>query len=165
MSHQRLWDSHFVKLTVKLYGEKKTFDCDYRIAEVIKILNEKGYHTGNCCEGHPYKYIDPNGNKKYRNIAYFDNGYISFCSDKDTRYILSKLNEKCDYFGIVPRAEGLKYNIYWQPFKSIDIEGKSNTIMKYDFLVKLIRGVYEDIWRVLLETAQELPYKEGYHEH
>lgn len=162
---EHLWESHFVKLTVKIYNKKETFDCDSRIAEVIKILNKKGYHTGNCCEGHPYKYIDPKGNKKYNNIAYFGDGYLCFCDVKDTEYFLSKLNEKCDYFGRVPRAEWLKHNIYWQPIKSIDIEGKSNTIMKYGFMVKVIRGIYEDIWRILLETAQELPYKEGYHEH
>lgn len=151
-----LWDPHFVKLSIPIYSRMMTFDCDSRIAEVIKILNEKGYYTGNCCEGHPYKKL----NNKSDTVAYFDGGYICFCEINDAEYFLSKLNEKCDYFGMYARPKHLSSSVYWQPFKSIDIEGKSNTIMKYDFLVKLIHDIYEDIWKILLETAKELPCKE-----
>ena len=129
MAYEHLWSSHFVKLSIPIYGKITTFDCDYRIAEVIEILNKKGYYTGNCCEGHPYK--KPN-------------------SKGDTMYL---------------RPKHLNSSVYWQPFKSIDIEGKNNTIMKYGFLVKLIRNIYEDIWRILLDVAKELPYKEGYNEY
>ena len=32
-------------------------------------------------------------------------------------------------------------------------------------MIKIIRMVYEDIWRILLDVAKELPYKEGYNEY
>ena len=92
MAYEHLWSSHFVKLSIPIYGKITTFDCDYRIAEVIEALNKKGYYTGNCCEGHPYK----KPNSKGDTVAYFDGGYICFCDVKDAEYFLSKLNEKCD---------------------------------------------------------------------
>lgn len=161
MAYEHLWSSHFVKLSIPIYGKITTFDCDCRIAEVIEVLNKKGYYTGNCCEGHPYKKPSSKGDT----VAYFDGGYICFCDVKDAELFLSKLNEKCDYFAIYLRPKHLNSSVYWQPFKSIDIEGKSNTIMEYGFLVKLIRNIYEDIWRILLDVAKEIPYKEGYNEY
>ena len=91
MAYEHLWSSHFVKLSIPIYGKITTFDCDYRIAEVIEILNKKGYYTGNCCEGHPYKKPSSKGNT----VAYFDGGYICFCDVKDAECFLSKLNEEC----------------------------------------------------------------------
>lgn len=162
MAYEFLWESHFVKLSIPIYGRTMTFDCDSNIAEVIKILNEKGYYTGNCCEGHPYRKIDSKNPRKYDNIAYFDGGYILFCEIEDKEYFFSKLNEKCNYFIDNKNARMLctRESIEWKPFKSIDIDGKKNSEMQFSFMTKVIRSIYEDIWKILLETAKELPYKE-----
>lgn len=108
---EHLWNSYYVQMRityrersrdgkVKIYTD--TFDCDQHIAEAIRLLNEKGYATGNCCEGHPHRMIPDNNQRKYKNTAYFDGGYIAFCSIEDKKFVLSKLREKAVFFRRIP---------------------------------------------------------------
>ena len=56
MAYEYLWERKFINLVVPYWGGKEErFQCDRNIAVAILLLNKKGYHTGNCCEGHPYK--------------------------------------------------------------------------------------------------------------
>ena len=41
----------------------------------------------------------------------------------------------------------------------MEIDGHKYSTMRYSSMIKIIRMVYEDIWRILLETVQELPNK------
>lgn len=59
---EHLWNSYYVQMRItyrehsrdgKVKTYTDTFECDQHIAEAIRLFNEKGYATGNCCEGHP----------------------------------------------------------------------------------------------------------------
>ena len=61
---EHLWNSYYVQMRITYRehsrgGKVKTytdmFECDQHIAEAIRLFNEKGYATGNCCEGYPYR--------------------------------------------------------------------------------------------------------------
>lgn len=167
MAYEYFWPHQFVELTVPYWdGKAQTFQCDSNIAQAIFLLNQKGYYTGNCCEGHPYKVINNKNPHKYDNTAYFDGGYISFCSTKDRDMILSKLNEKGDYFSknIRSKMVCIKHSVEWKPFRTMTTDGYKHSVMRYGSMIRIIRMVYEDIWRIVLTVAQELPYKEIYHE-
>ena len=78
---EHLWNSYYVQMRItyrehsrdgKVKTYTDTFECDQHIAEAIRLFNEKGYATGNCCEGHPYRIIPDNNQRKYKNTAYFD---------------------------------------------------------------------------------------------
>ena len=80
---EHLWNSYYVQMRItyrehsrdgKVKTYTDTFECDQHIAEAIRLFNEKGYATGNCCEGHPYHFIPDNNQRKYKNTAYFDGG-------------------------------------------------------------------------------------------
>ena len=99
---EHLWNSYYVQMRItyrehsrdgKVKTYTDTFECDQYIAEAIRLFNEKGYATGNCCEGHPYRIIPDNNQRKYKNTAYFEGGYISFCSIEDKKFVLDKLKE------------------------------------------------------------------------
>ena len=86
---EHLWNSYYVQMRItyrehsrdgQVKSRIRTFDCDSHIAEAVRLLNEKGYATGNCCEGHPYRVIPDNNQRKYKNTAYFEGGYLQFCS-------------------------------------------------------------------------------------
>ena len=59
----------------------------------------------------------------------------------------------------------VRNSLYWNQFRSMEIDGHKYSTMRYSSMVRIIRMVYEDIWRILLDVAKELPYKEGYNEH
>lgn len=171
MMREHLWNSYYVQMRItyrehsrdgKTKAYTRTFDCDQHIAEAIRLLNEKGYATGNCCEGHPYRIIPDNNQRKYKNTAYFEGGYISFCSIADKKMILAKLNEKGDYFGEDNHSQMtcVRDSLYWETFRSAEVDGHKYSTMRYGSMVKIFKMIYTDIWRVLLEVAQELPYKE-----
>lgn len=168
MKTEYLWEPHSVKLTVLQFnGSVATFDCDSNISDAIKMFNQKGYYTGNCCEGHPYKVLSNKNPRKYDNTAYFDGGYISFCSTKDRDMILSKLNEKGDYFSKNTRSKmiSVKHSVEWKPFRTMTTDGYKHSVMRYSSMVNIVYMVYKDIWRIILEVARELPYKEICNEH
>ena len=78
------------------------------------------------------------------------------------------MNEKCDYFSEDDRPGQMtcvRNSLYWNPFRSMEIDGHKYSTMRYSSMVRIIRMVYEDIWRILLDVAKELPYKGGYNEH
>lgn len=166
MINKHIWPKEYVKLSVKQDGEEETFQCDKNISEAIKIFNEKGYYTCNCCEGHPYKLVvssgqnvSPTKQKKMDNTLYFEGGYIAFCDRSDRNIIFDLLNSKGDYFVDPPHFELSvnKATLEWCCIDHIAMSGKN---MRYSSMAKITRLVYEDIWRIILETAKELPYKE-----
>lgn len=124
--------------------------------------NEKGYATGNCCEGHPYRVIPDNNQRKYKNTAYFEGGYLQFCSIEDKKVVLAKLKEKSDYFSEDTHSKipGIMSSLYWEPIRSAEVDGHKYSVMRYETLTKIFKVIYQDIWKTLLEVAQELPHKE-----
>ena len=139
-----------------------TFECDQHIAEDIRLFNEKGYATGNCCEGHPYRIIPDNNQRKYKNTAYFEGGYISFCSIEDKKFVMDKLKEKSSFFSEDTHSKMtcVRTSLEWKPIRSAEVDGLKYSQMQYENMTKIFKMIYTELWRVLLEVAQELPYKE-----
>ena len=171
MMIEHLWNSYYVQMRityrersrdgkVKIYTD--TFDCDQHIAEAIRLLNEKGYATGNCCEGHPHRMIPDNNQRKYKNTAYFDGGYIAFCSIEDKKFVLSKLREKSSFFSEDAHSKMtcVRTSLEWKPIRGAEVDGLKYSQMQYDNMTKIFKMLYTELWRTLLEVAQELPYKE-----
>ena len=114
------------------------------------------------CEGHPYRVIPDNNQRKYKNTAYFEGGYLQFCSIEDKKVVLAKLKEKSDYFSEDTHSKipGIMSSLYWEPIRSAEVDGHKYSVMRYETLTKIFKVIYQDIWKTLLEVAQELPYKE-----
>ena len=168
---EHLWNSYYVQMRItyrehsrdgQVKSRIRTFDCDSHIAEAVRLLNEKGYATGNCCEGHPYRVIPDNNQRKYKNTAYFEGGYLQFCSIEDKKVVLAKLKEKSDYFSEDTHSKipGIMSSLYWEPIRSAEVDGHKYSVMRYETLTKIFKVIYQDIWKMLLEVAQELPHKE-----
>lgn len=162
-----IWPKKQKWLVTKRFDGKKRFLCDVHLAEAITILNQKGYYTCNCCEGHPYKEIKVDGEevsdfmlKKWNKELHFDGGYLCLCSREDAELILSRLNEKGDYFfkDKEPWNAGI---IRWGCVGGFFIDGKKHSNMKFSSMEHMMRLVYKDIWRIILEVANELPRKEN----
>lgn len=165
MINEHIWPKEYVELSIKQGNKEEMFQCDKNISEAIKIFNEKGYYTCNCCEGHPYKLVVSNGQKvssatqkKLNNTLYFEGGYIAFCDKNDRNLIFDLLNSKGDYFVNPPHFElpVNKATLEWCCIDHVALNGKN---MRYSSMTKIVRLVYEDIWRIILEVANELPYK------
>lgn len=168
---EHLWNSYYVQMRItyrehsrdgKVKTYTDTFECDQHIAEAIRLFNEKGYATGNCCEGHPYHIIPDNNQRKYKNTAYFDGGYISFCSIEDKKFVLDKLKEKSSFFSEDTHSKMtcVRTSLEWKPIRSAEVDGLKYSQMQYENMTKIFKMIYTELWRVLLEVAQELPYKE-----
>lgn len=162
-----IWPKEQQWLVTNRFDGKKRFLCDVHIAEAIKTFNQKGYCTCNCCEGHPYKEIKADGEevsdsmlKKWNKETYFNGGYLCFCSEEDMKLILSKLSEKGDYFFNNGRP-GNAGIIRWECINGIFIDGKKHSSMKFSSMEYIMRLICEDIWNIIREVADELPYKEN----
>ena len=167
---EHLWNSYYVRMRITyrkdprdkgLQSNVRTFECDRHIAEAIRLLNEKGYATGNCCEGYPYRIIPDNNQRKYKNTAYFDGGYISFCSIEDKKFVLAKLKEKSSFFSEDTHSKMMcvRTSLEWKPIRSAEVDGLKYSQMQYESMTRIFKMIYTDLWHVLLEVAQELPYK------
>lgn len=163
-----IWDRKTVELTVGDGDNAETFICDKNISDAIKILNDKGYYTCNCCEGHPYMEVPIEGIKtsdstlkKWKNTLYFEGGYIYFARAEDRDLIIDLLNSKGDYFTKDDYSDwgAAKKTLDWMCISGMFIDGKKHSKMRYGSMEKMTRIIYEDIWRIILEVAQELPYK------
>ena len=84
---EHLWNSYYVRMRITYRKDPRdrsprsnisTFDCDSHIAEAIRLLNEKGYATGNCCEGHPYSII-PDTNMDFESGNSRQTAKAAFC--------------------------------------------------------------------------------------
>lgn len=168
---EHLWNSYYVQMRItyrehsrdgQVKSRIRTFDCDSHIAEAVRLLNEKGYATGNCCEGHPYRIIPDNNQRRYKNTAYFEGGYISFCSIEDKKLVLEKLKEKSSFFSEDTHSKMtcVRTSLEWKPIRSAEVDGLKYSQMQYENMTKIFKMIYTELWRVLLEVAQELPYKE-----
>lgn len=164
-----LWPKEQQWLVTNRFDGKNRFLCDIHIAEAIKILNQKGYYTCNCCEGHPYMEIPidnmPVSNstlKKWKSTLYFEGGYIYFARAEDRDLIIDLLNSKGDYFTKDTHSDwcAAKKTLDWMCISGMFIDGKKHSKMRYSSMEKMARLIYEDIWRIILEVAEELPYKE-----
>lgn len=51
-------------------------------------------------------------------------------------------------------------SLYWEPIRSAEVDGHKYSVMRYETLTKIFKVIYQDIWKTLLEVAQELPHKE-----
>lgn len=178
MKMKRLWEKKFRKIRI-MYKEDswyyregrvgEIFECDTHIAEAVRLFNIKGYPTGNSCEGHPYQ-DDPGEDacaatrKKYARTVFFDSGYLQFGA-QDKKLILQKLREKSCYFTENTHSDWacVKASIDWTACRSAETDGKKYSTMDLEMISQMFRTVYEEIWRTLLEVAQELPAKEPFY--
>ena len=179
MKMKHLWEKKFRKIRI-MYKEDswqyrdgrvgEIFECDTHIADAVYLFNIKGYPTGNSCEGHPYQYILQNedgceaSRKKYARTVFFDSGYLQFGAE-NKKLILQKLREKSGYFTENTHSDWacVKASIDWTACRSAETDGKKYSIMDIEMISKMFRTVYEEMWRTLLEVAQELPDKGSYY--
>ena len=79
--------------------------------------------------------------------------------------ILQKLREKSGYFTENTHSDWacVKASIDWTACRSAETDGKKYSIMDIEMISKMFRTVYEEMWRTLLEVAQELPDKGSYY--
>lgn len=180
MERKYLWEKEFRKIRIMYKEEHRwgqdapvgdVFEVDTHIAEAAYLFNLKGYNTGNSCEGHPHYYLleEDDGckatRKKYEKTVFFGGGGMYFWDDcRDL--VLQKLNEKRKYFTVNthPSMPGVENFINWIPIESVTIDGKKYSQMSIESVTTVLRLVYEDIWRIIMEVAQELPDKGSYYE-
>lgn len=172
MKNERLWDSHFVKIKTE-HG--RTFDCDSRIAEVVVLLNNKGYTTMFSCEGHPFRYVESKEGEfsktrklKYDHTFYFDGGYLMFFSREDAELVYQELNKCGDYFiiGVHKNPSQVdKRVIDWNCIDSVNLSIYKRSIMRESSVACIMRSLCEEIWDILLTVAKALPYKEEKYRH
>lgn len=179
MERKYLWEKEFRKIKV-MYKEKnirnpddpvgEIFEIDTHIAEATYLFNLKGYTTGNSCEGHPHQYIPREDDcckatrKKYEKTVLFGDGGMYFWNDC-REMVFQKLNEKRKYFTMdthsdMPIVRGF---INWIPIDSVAMDGKKYSQMSIEPVTTVLRLIYEDIWHIILEVAQELPDKGSYY--
>ena len=53
--------------------------------------------------------------------------------------------------------------INWIPIDSVAMDGKKYSQMSIESVTTVLRLIYEDIWHIILEVAQELPDKGSYY--
>ena len=171
MKRENLWERRYVTMRIvykdvpqKDFTKMILFDCDSNIAEAVRLFTEKGYNASyNSYEGRPYREIPSEDDGKYKNIACFDGGGIIFgCTDKECRMILDRMNAKGDYFSMDEHTDiwAARQFIRWAPLYTASIDGHKNSPARFESMAKIFRMVYEDIWRIVLEVAQEVPYKD-----
>ncbi len=96
MDHNSIIDRDTFEVTIHAEDHPKVFVCDKLIAQVIALLNKKGYKTVASCSGHYriefYEYLD-------EDIKYLDE-YMH-----DDKIIIKKIKEKTfDYFQEIDRT-------------------------------------------------------------
>ena len=175
MKTEKLWERRYVTMRIvykeaprKDFTKLLLFDCDSRIAEAVRLFAEKGYGTSyNSYEGQPYREVpsedDGKYYRKYKNMAFFSGGGLDLaCSDDERKMILERLNAKGDYFSVDEHTNiwAARQFIRWEPLYTASIDGHKNSPARFESMTKIFRMVYEDIWRIVLEVAQEVPYKE-----
>ena len=175
MKREKLWERRYVTMRIVYkdvpqedFTKMILFDCDSNIAEAVRLFTEKGYGASyNSYEGQPYREVPSENDgkyyRKYKNIAFFGGGGISLgCTDEEHRMILDRLNAKGDYFGVNEHTDiwAARQFIRWEPLYTASIDGHKYSPARFESMTKIFRMVYEDIWRIVLEVAQEVPYKE-----
>ena len=50
-------------------------------------------------------------------------------------------------------------SLEWKPIRSAEVDGLKYSQMQYESMTRIFKMIYTDLWQVLLEVAQELPYK------
>lgn len=169
MQNKHMWDSKVVKVKNKKSG--RSFECDSHIAEAIVLLNNKGYRTMFCCEGHPFKYVESkdgefskNRKLKYDNTIYFDGGYIMFMYENDANTVYNELNKLGDYFLIGAHKNPSntdKRVVDWICIDSINLSTYKRSIMRESSALKIMWNTYQEIWNILLTVAKNLPDKKN----
>ena len=138
------------------------FEVDEDIAEVISVLNKKGYHTKYCCSGHI---------KDSRLYEMYEKRKISDFEDIHLGYIINKNKEEVDVlmpytFTAVYVMFDKNYNFAYLPKDFYICDGLDNytieKIIDYYFLGvrKKSSEIYDEIKNSnndLLEWAQNLP--------
>ena len=167
MERKYLWEKEFRKIKV-MYKEKnirnpddpvgEIFEIDTHIAEATYLFNLKGYTTGNSCD------CCKATRKKYEKTVLFGDGGMYFWNDC-REMVFQKLNEKRKYFTMdthsdMPIVRGF---INWIPIDSVAMDGKKYSQMSIESVTTVLRLIYEDIWHIILEVAQELPDKGSYY--
>lgn len=166
MINKHIWGSN----TVRVDTGRKGFECDSHIAEAIVLLNNKGYTTMFCCEGHPHKYVESKegefskGRKlKYDNTIYFDGGYIMFIKQDDAERVYNELSKLGDYFiyGVHKNPSRTDMRVVdWMCIDSINLSTYKRSIMRESSVKKIMWNTYLEIWDILLSVAKNLPSKE-----
>ena len=76
--------------------------------------------------------------------------------------MLEKLKEKSSFFSEDTHSKMtcVRTSLEWKPIRSAEVDGLKYSQMQYENMTKIFKMIYTELWRVLLEVAQELPYKE-----
>lgn len=127
------------------------FDVDDQIAELISILNKKGYYTQFCCAGHPVKEDLAEGLPPDLYIKFTDKGWLNLFSTPD-------------FMKKETRAKVIRLKIVLKDFLRYipNVPKKYQTLQSLvnDTLVDDIENYLEEHRQRLLDWAKGLPYFE-----
>ena len=142
----------------------ETYDLDPNIAPTIKLLNELGYKTVACCEGHLYPYHDigigehftrfqKDYEVEYPYIYFWDDSIINIMKRPPEGWIYRFVNN-------IYNDNKPAINVEYDPYEDLGVKYLSNEAWKEKALLNLFQWVNDLLYITLDKNREEEEPKE-----